>query len=224
MKMNDRRGFTLIELLVVIAILGVLVALLLPVLGKAREAARRISCANNLGQIGKGMSMYYEIASNTCFPTDILPGPGNPMPSLGILYRDFVSDYRIFSCASKPTLTDLVKLGPTIGPVPAATPLSAVMTRYGYDPGNKGTNGLPHTPNDSVAVIVADIVGAGANSDNHGPNAGQNCLLGGGSVEWRDKCDFVVASGAVAVSDNSIFSDADIADPNWQHMESYVRQ
>ena len=53
-----RKGFTLIELLVVIAIIAILAAILLPVLGRARESGKRASCRSNLRQMGIGSFMY----------------------------------------------------------------------------------------------------------------------------------------------------------------------
>jgi prepilin-type N-terminal cleavage/methylation domain-containing protein len=73
-RRSSPRGFTLVELLVVIAIIGVLVALLLPAIQYAREAARRMQCANNLGQLILGVS-HYEMAHGV-YPAGTIDAKG----------------------------------------------------------------------------------------------------------------------------------------------------
>ncbi|WP_372716557.1 DUF1559 domain-containing protein [Novipirellula sp.] len=171
-------GFTLVELLVVIAIIGVLVGLLLPAVQAAREAARRMSCSNNVKQIGLGLHNYH--AAYNKLPMQqggtyvgVIGGPnGSGTNAGGTLRTDgnnrfrlsfligvlpFIEQQSLWEQISNPMADGGTPSWPAMGPAPWTTAYKPWMTEVpGFRcPSDPGT-GLPAMARTNYVACLAD--------------------------------------------------------------------
>ena len=199
-------GFSLLELLVVIVLIGILAMLIITGLARVRESARRTSCASNLKQIGTAMFMYANVPTNRILPTangttsdPYVVGASSAM-SLSLLYKGYVMDPKCFFCPSLPLPPSHSSSLLAVPALPGRPAIAwwAASTSYGYDPG--------HTTKDEATALAADAQPAGSalgskvNSNNHGIGAGQNVLIGAGTVMFKEDVQNTLGTDSTGTS------------------------
>ena len=204
--MRRRRGYSLVELLVVVAILGLLIALLLPAVGRAREAANRAVCLSNLRQAHQAF-LYYALANGDQVPLGyrLSPVPSKQFNSMiyskttgaycligWVLNAGLIKQPRVWYCPSERDPRQ--EFNTAVNPWPVANVIPATNVYAGY--GCRPQVALPDTPEPGTTLpklfsfkdraILSDLVSTAGKLDTRHGN-GVNVIYGDGSAGWFDR-------------------------------------
>ncbi len=145
------RGFTLVELLVVIAIIAVLTTILFPVFGKARESARKITCASNLKQMSSAFMMYTQDYD------EAFPNTGDPLLWMGRRWRWPVQPYLAMRAKRDPSDPDNPDLSMDFNPGVLVCPSDSTATGKWDATSYAYSAAFYHTPAQIAAMNTTDL-------------------------------------------------------------------
>lgn len=180
--LNRRSAFTLIELLVVIAIIAILAAILFPVFGRARENARRSSCASNLKQIMLGEMQYTQDYDERFASTHLAVSATAGVTHFQMIYP-YVKSMQIFICPSD-TTTDKLLDYPNYGNNGQAGYPDRVMSSYGVNArinDGGGATGIGIALSKFAAPAATVLITDGVS------NLDAAASLTGNPLEWQEK-------------------------------------
>ena len=207
---RPRSGFTLVELLVVIAIIGILIGLLLPAVQAAREAARRMTCTNNLKQIGIGLHNYHDTYGS--FPCGLLADMPPSIPKWGwaAMLLPFVEQASLHDAIGVTRAALSAQIAAAAADAPLDKALKTALAPYRC-PSDTADDHITGTDNNTQRVF-----GDGLGGQYHAPTANylgslglynqatnnNGVLFAGSAIGFRDIADGTSNVFAVGERDN----------------------